>query len=203
MSKAPTRKQHHHGDLRQALIEAGMALLAEGGPEALTLRRCAARAGVSHAAPAHHFDGLAGLRQAIAMEGFRIFRETMEAAAAAGPQTPRARLRGVCAGYLEFAIRHPALFDLMFGFSASELPPPRKDEQNSLAYQTLRQACAPFVGPGQDPAAIESQVWSLVHGFATLYLSGRMRFNAGSAAPRARFDEVMALLDRIGTDPAA
>ena len=59
------RTAHHHGDLRQALVAAGIELLDEGGLAALTLRRCAARAGVSHAAPAHHFKGLRGLLTAI------------------------------------------------------------------------------------------------------------------------------------------
>ena len=78
MSKAKeTSRPHHHGDLRRALIDAGLALLTEGGTSALTLRGCAARAGVSHAAPAHHFDGLDGLRVAIAEEGFDRFRRRM------------------------------------------------------------------------------------------------------------------------------
>ena len=70
-------KPHHHGNLRNALIEAGIDLLKEGGLPNLTLRKCAALAGVSHAAPAHHFDGLDGLRQAIASEGFSRFRQAM------------------------------------------------------------------------------------------------------------------------------
>ncbi|WP_141215717.1 TetR/AcrR family transcriptional regulator, partial [Hahella sp. CCB-MM4] len=62
---------------RDALIEAGLSLLIEGGPEGLTLRRAAARAGVSHAAPAHHFNGLPGLQTAIATRAFALFTVTM------------------------------------------------------------------------------------------------------------------------------
>ena len=66
MRNQPQKKQHHHGNLREALITAGVGLLNEGGLSALTLRKCAARAGVSHAAPAYHFKGLNGLLTAIA-----------------------------------------------------------------------------------------------------------------------------------------
>ena len=62
MRRPAPAKKHHHGNLRPALIKAGIALLEEGGIDALSLRKCAARAGVTHAAPAHHFDGLAGLK---------------------------------------------------------------------------------------------------------------------------------------------
>jgi DNA-binding transcriptional regulator YbjK len=61
MTESADKKKPHHGNLRAALVSAGIELLEEGGLEALTLRKCAARAGVSHAAPAHHFEGLQGL----------------------------------------------------------------------------------------------------------------------------------------------
>jgi AcrR family transcriptional regulator len=201
MSPPKSKQSHHHGNLRSALIEAGVELLAEGGPEALTLRGCAARAGVSHAAPAHHFNGLGGLKAAIAGEGFRRFRECMEQAARDSDQTPRGRLKGICRGYLEFARSHPALFELIFGFDAG--PGPRRPplEQGLAAYAVLRETCAPFVPPGEDPAVVEAQVWSLVHGYVTLQLSRRLwpdRLGGTGAGVPDRFDEVMVLLDRIG-----
>lgn len=189
-------KPHHHGDLRNALIQAGIALLTEGGAAALTLRKCAARAGVSHAAPTHHFEGLPGLKAEIAHEGLRMFRDYMLAAAAAAPATPRGQLKGICRGYLTFAQENRALFNLVFGFDALEMQNRGMTEENSLAYQVLRQACAPFVPPDTDRTVIEAQVWSLIHGFTTLALSGR--FNPAEALLPDPFDQVMALLDRIG-----
>ena len=108
------RALHHHGNLRAALIEAGIALLAREGASGLTLRKCAALVGVSHAAPAHHFAGLPGLLDAIAAKGFAMFSDAMEGEAQRGPDEPRARLEAICLGYLEFARAQPALFDLMF-----------------------------------------------------------------------------------------
>ena len=77
MIKKPDGKQHH-GNLKESLVLAGMQLLEDEGLEALTLRRCAVLAGVSHAAPAHHFDGLKGLKTAIATRGYAIFEQMMK-----------------------------------------------------------------------------------------------------------------------------
>lgn len=201
MKEQSPPKPHHHGDLRNALVQAGVSLLAEGGTDALTLRKCAARAGVSHAAPAHHFDGLTGLKAAIAHEGLTRFRIHMLRAADAADQSPRARLKGICCGYLNFAVENPALFDLIFGFDARAIAERGLKEDNTLAYHVLRDACAPFVPAGADPTIVESQVWSLIHGYTTLYLSGR--FQGGGTDTDGSFDLVMTLLDQIGAHPAA
>ncbi|TNF22782.1 MAG: TetR/AcrR family transcriptional regulator [Rhodobacteraceae bacterium] len=195
MTSADDPPRHHHGNLRQALVEAGIALLKDGGLEALSLRKCAARAGVSHAAPAHHFDGVDGLRVAIAEEGFVRFRQRMLDFADAGAQTPRGRLHGICKGYLAFAREDPALYDLIFSFRATSRLIKEVELNADPAYQVLRDTCAPLVPPGTDPVVIETQVWSLVHGFALLILTGRF---GPDPVPE---DAVLALLDRIGTDP--
>lgn len=195
MTRDKDTPRHHHGNLRHALVEAGIELLKDGGLEALTLRKCAARAGVSHAAPAHHFDGIDGLRVAIAEEGFVRFRQRMLDFAEAGPQTPRGRLHGICKGYLAFAREDPALYDLIFSFRATSRLIKEVELTADPAYQVLRETCAPLVPPGTDPVVIETQVWSLVHGFALLIMTGR--FGPGPAPE----DAVLALLDRIGTDP--
>lgn len=171
MTDRKDKDRHHHGNLRASLIEAGIALLEEGGVQALTLRKCAARAGVSHAAPAHHFDGVEGLRMAIAMEGFRRFRQRMLDFAEAGPQTPRDRLYGICRGYLAFAREEPALYDLIFSFRVSPDVIAGMEAGSVPAYAVLRDACAPFQSPGSDPIVLETQVWSLVHGYAMLVMS--------------------------------
>ncbi len=196
MTKQKDKSKHHHGNLREALVEAGVELLTEGGIPALTLRKCAAKAGVSHAAPAHHFDGVEGLRAAIAGEGFRRFRLAMLNAADKGPQTPRNRLKGICRGYLDFARQEPALFDLIFSFRANSKLIGDLATSSAPSYQVLRDACAPFVPEGTDPVVIETQVWSLIHGYAQLILTGR--FGAGSTPD----EPVLALLDQIGARPA-
>lgn len=163
----------HSPTLRDGLIAAGMALLEEGGIQGLTLRKAAARAGVSHAAPAHHFDGLPGLLTAIAAAAFRRFSQSMEAALAVAPVTPRGRLQAVCAGYLDFAAAHSGLFHVMF-----QSPEVRRDDAELLpwsmrAYDLLRQACLPFSPDGRPDPAFEVAVWSMVHGFAVLGFAGQ------------------------------
>ena len=197
----PPKKPHHHGDLHAALVRAGLHLLDEGGQQALTLRRAAALAGVSHAAPAHHFAGLGGLKWALAEEGFRRFRNYMVDAETLGDPSPRGRLKSICRGYLNFARDNRALFDLMFGFEITDAPARQEYDPASAAYAVLRRCCAPFVPPGTDPRVIEGQVWSLIHGFTTLFLGGRFRAEgeaAGDPAANGLFDQVMALLDRLG-----
>ena len=164
-------RPHHHGNLRQTLIDAGLALLTEGGRAALTLRQTAARAGVSHAAPAHHFDGLPGLLTAIAAEAFATFTQTMTAARdAAGPDA-FARLDGICAGYLAFATTHAGLFDLMFNTPDLNRSDPALQTHAYAAYVVLRDACQPFATATRPGRSVETAVWSMVHGFAQLHFT--------------------------------
>lgn len=180
--------------LRDALIEAGIALLNEGGPEGLTLRRAAARAGVSHAAPAHHFAGLAGLQTAIACRAFTLFAEAMERRQQAAPDEPMARLQAICDGYLDFNAQHGGLFHLMF--NTPDIDPCDADlmAASGRAYGILRAACLPFSGGQPDPV-LEAAVWASVHGYAALRLN-EPREQAGGEHPPAFSQVLNRLLNR-------
>jgi len=166
---------HHHGDLREALILAGIELLEAGGIEALTLRKCAAKAGVSHAAPAHHFKGLISLKAAIIARCYRIFSDTMLAHKHGAEATPRAQLRAVCEGYLAFTRAHEPLFQIMFQpkpEGLAQVNPDILEELNAEAinaFMILRAVCAPFAPVGGHDQGTEVMVWSLVHGYAVLF----------------------------------
>lgn len=187
-------KSHHHGNLREALIEAGLTLLNSEGTSGMTLRKCAALAGVSHAAPAHHFNGLPGLLDAVAARGFHQFADEMEARAADGPDVPRARLEAICVAYYDFARANPAVFDLMFrqiwslAGNSEEL-----GIAGARAYRVLADACAPFVPDGADPAVVETQVWSLIHGYSALALPGKL----GRMRPVPPVEAVLHLLEKL------
>lgn len=171
------RPSYHHGDLRNALIEAGIAILAEGGSEALTLRAAAARAGVSHAAPAHHFGSLHGLLTAIATVGFERFHAAIDHAMAQAGASPLERLRAAGRAYVGFAIDHPAIIQLMFSG-------PRLDWSNAAlcvaadrAYGQLTEIVAPaaeHLGATDEASRRELalMVWSSVHGYAHLAIAG-------------------------------
>lgn len=169
--KEEPRPPHHHGNLRQALVMAGLELLREGGPGGLTLRRAAARAGVSHAAPAHHFDGLAGLMTAMAAEAFGQFTASMVAARQVAPAGARARLEAVCQGYLDFAATNRGLFHLLFVAPEVDRTDPALSAVAAAAYGELRAACLPFSATGEPDPVVEIGVWTMVHGYALLGLT--------------------------------
>lgn len=187
------RPPHHHGNLRQALVMAGLDLLREGGPGGLTLRRAAARAGVSHAAPAHHFDGLAGLMTAMAAKAFGQFTASMASARQSAPPGPRPRLEAICQGYLDFAATNRGLFHLLFVAPEVDRSDPALSAASAAAYGELRAACLPFSATGTPDPVIEIGVWSMVHGYALLGLTD-------PASPRHRLVAVpgfSALLARL------
>jgi AcrR family transcriptional regulator len=116
MAKAHTdrEKPYHHGDLRAALIRAGLAILAEEGVQALSLRAAARRAGVSHAAPYRHFADKEALLAAIAEEGFNVLAAEVEAARERFPASPREQFEESGWVYVQFALAHPDHLLVMF-----------------------------------------------------------------------------------------
>jgi AcrR family transcriptional regulator len=162
--------------LRDGLIEAGIALLNEGGMAALTLRRAAARAGVSHAAPAWHFDGLPGLLTAIAARAFADFSDRMQVARDAAGADPFLRLAGICQGYLDFARINHGLFHVMFASPEVNRNDPGLTPHSKRSYMLLREGCLPFAAAGAtEDMVLETAVWSLVHGYATLQFTALPR----------------------------
>src|SRR5437660_10821355 len=118
MARAKAEKPYHHGELREALVAAGRKLLEEQGLRGFTLRECARRAGVSHAAPAHHFASIDDLLAEIATRGYRELIAVMEAEARRAGAEATARLVGQGVGYMAFAAAHPAPFQLTFNREA-------------------------------------------------------------------------------------
>src|SRR5208283_6146894 len=109
----PKRRSYHHGNLKQALLEASLDLIRKAGPGAFTLREVARRAGVSHNAPYRHFRDKEELLAALAAEGFdRLTAAMTKAAESASGALDRFRMSG--RGYVEFALRHPQHFAVMF-----------------------------------------------------------------------------------------
>jgi AcrR family transcriptional regulator len=180
-ASAARRQPYHHGDLAAALVAAAEETLAERGVEGFSLREAARRAGVSHAAPAHHFGDARGLLTAVAAEGFARLTN-FERAAAAAAKTPIDRLIAIGLSYIKFALTHPALFRLMFHSSdidrGSELirGPGRASfdvMQDALATARGRES-AGLIPPeaARDPLVLRQ--WAVVHGLATLAVEGRL-----------------------------
>ncbi|MEU9862736.1 TetR/AcrR family transcriptional regulator [Streptomyces sp. NPDC047971] len=182
-----SRSTYHHGDLRQAILTAALDVIATEGPSALSLRDLARRAGVSHAAPAHHFKDRAGLLTAVATEGFDLL-------AAALAEADDLRDAGV--RYVRFAAEHPAHFQVMFQPDLHRPDDPELLAAKDRAGAGLRSGIAsvPADGRGPDPRLAGVAAWSLAHGFATLLLSHNLAGPIGDQDPEEVFRTVAGLL---------
>lgn len=180
-------ERYHHGDLRAALVAAAEAVLAERGADGFTLRECARRAGVSHAAPAHHFGDARGLLTAVAAHGFERMSAGMARARRVAP-TPAEALTGVGQAYVEFAVGHPAQFALMARTGVLDMADGELQRHAHAAFEHLRETLAAANGPGAeaDPSFERRMLlaWSALHGLAMLALEGKLGDFAPGAAPR-------------------
>jgi AcrR family transcriptional regulator len=174
----PTGGSYHHGNLRAALVEAGLALLEKGDTADFSLRELARQLGVSPNATYRHFAGKEALMAAMAAEGFRRF--TLALVEGAGPGAdPVNRFVGAGHGYVRFACRNPALFRLMFGrFAISHQGNEELHEAATMAYRALQAGVASTRGvsiddPGVTIAALHA--WSIVHGLSHLILDGQIK----------------------------
>lgn len=172
------RKNYHHGDLKAALVEAGLAELEEKGLDSVSLRSIAARVGVSHTAPKNHFEGLRGLLTAIATVGFE--RHVAEMRHGVEDQPPgKARLDAACNGYLRFALQNPELFKLMFSSTLCNADDPDLKRAAWDSYEILRGVAHGLDWDKADapggPWRTEWMLWSMVHGYAMLLIEGQIR----------------------------
>lgn len=190
---------YHHGDLRAALLDATIAIVRQHGPAAVTLRDVARRAGVSEAAPYHHFESKAHLLLEAAAQGFAALSERL-AAAGAGHASAAGRLPVLGAAYVRFALDEPGYFRLLFGAHIDELvASPSKHPGVTAATQAgraaashLRTGVAAFIAEtGTSIAArdLERLVWAQIHGLAWLALESELH-------PPPAVDEVVALASR-------
>lgn len=183
------RVGYHHGDLRQAMIDAAEAVLAEKGVGGFTLRECARRAGVSPAAPAHHFGNLVGLLTVVATLGFDQLSDAMEKAVADAVRTGGDRLAAIAEAYLGVALARPGRFRVVFG----RLGLKREDGALRLAgiraFGILVRETKLALGreEAEDPLTrplshfVEDDdlgailfVWSVTHGFSTMLIDGQL-----------------------------
>lgn len=169
------QRPYHHGDLRRAILDAAIEVISAEGTGSLSLRELARRAGVSHAAPAHHFKDKAGLLTAIAIEGNELLAESLADALATDPVD----LPELGARYVRFAIERPAHFEVMFRPELYHRDDPEfvaaAHRSEQLLRAGIKAAADELGGTGQSLAALGA--WSLAHGFATLWRGENLEFN--------------------------
>ncbi|MGQ1840127.1 TetR/AcrR family transcriptional regulator [Kocuria turfanensis] len=166
-----TPRAYHHGDLHRAVLDAAVQAVLEVGPSQLSLRDLARRAGVSHAAPAYHFGNKAGLLTTLAAEGFRMLAEHLtEVLERTGS------FLEVGVAYVHFAVEHRAHTQVMFRPDLYEASRADVVEARAAATEALTRGIGTLppevVGP--DPKVAALAAWSLVHGFADLWLGGAL-----------------------------
>jgi AcrR family transcriptional regulator len=185
---AGSARPYHHGDLRRALLAAAVEELAERGATGLSLRDLARRVGVSHAAPRHHFGDKTGLLTAIAAEGFRLQAERLERA-----WIETGSFLEVGVAYVGFAAGHRAHFELMYRPELLRLDDPELLAARAASSAMLYGPVRTVPGGEQEPRTAGIAAWALVHGVATLYLSGN-RPAAEASDPEALARRVAAHL---------
>jgi AcrR family transcriptional regulator len=187
---APRRRRsadetpYHHGDLHDALLAAAERVLERDGLPGLTLRAVAREAGVSHAAPTHHFGDLTGLLSELAAIGFRRFNEAM--IAAGNTETlPLMKAMARAKAYVAYAQARPGMYGLMFRTERLDMTRPSLYEAATASFEGLATAVSlsrneKLIGEtletlSLDQAAAIARAWSLVHGFTMLLLDGRLK----------------------------
>ncbi|MEU5315214.1 TetR/AcrR family transcriptional regulator [Streptomyces sp. NPDC021056] len=186
-TKPASRRPYHHGDLRRAILTAALDVIAADGPSALSLRDLARRAGVSHAAPAHHFGDRTGLLTAIAAEGFGLLATALREA----PDLKEAGVR-----YVRFAREHPAHFQVMFSPGLLRADDLELTTARTLAGDALREAVSGVDPEGIEPRLAGVAAWSLAHGFATLLLGHNLDGPVDGRDPEEVFRTLAGMLFR-------
>lgn len=189
---------YHHGDLRNALIDAGLEILAKEGNKALSLREVARRAGVSHAAPYRHFADKEALVAAIAQDGHQKLARGMREAAALFPEAPCRQLIQTGKAYVQFALDNPGHLRVMF--RECEHYPFDAPDTFGLLVDIIRNGQAAGSITSGDPEQLALTTWSTVHGLAFLLIEESSHIPKGKLQADTAVEAcIHTLLDGLGT----
>lgn len=173
-----TERKYHHGNLKEAFVVAARDLIESEGLPGLSLRKCAEKVGVSHTAPKNHFGNMAGLLTAIVTGGYAELAAMMEAHVDDDAGRDRRREKALV-GYVDFAERNPALYDLMFSRDRLVNDDPDLMREVGTCFIILSDISA---GLGWHIGSVDEQngkgqvaLWSLVHGYAQLVTAERFK----------------------------
>lgn len=169
--------KYHHGELRQALIEAAVKIIATGGMESLSLRTLARATGVTQAAPYSHFRDKDDLLAAVAETGFQRLALQM-AEEATGQNGVQARIEKLMGAYIRFAVANKSLFQLMFSRELSTMKDyPTLAMTAGKSYSLISAALSKRAAPSEDTRFLTVTIWSLCHGLTTLIVDDRIKLD--------------------------
>lgn len=166
---------YHHGDLRQALIDGAIAIIAKRDVDSVSLREVARQAGVSHTAPYRHFADKDGLLAAVAEQGFNGLTQALTLAIAPNQANPITKLEVCGIAYVEYAIAYPSHYRVMFGAHRGEkdrFPQLEKASEESfgILVNILSEGQAVGIFRAGMPQQLAKVVWSLMHGLVMLLI---------------------------------
>jgi AcrR family transcriptional regulator len=192
-----TRNSYHHGDLKAVILAQAATLVAERGADGVSLRELARAAGVSHAAPAHHFTDRRGLFTALAAQGWRMLAGAL---AQSGPEFLDAAL-----AYVRFAVDNPGHYEVMFDRSLVDPDNAELVAARGAAGAELASGVTTLDDPRaiEDPQSAGLAAWSLVHGFAMLWLNGAIDTDTDPVAAAHRVAGMLfrpAPIDDVGRE---
>ncbi|MDO9711070.1 TetR/AcrR family transcriptional regulator [Paracraurococcus lichenis] len=174
MTWSGQRRGYHHGNLREALVQAAVSLIAEHGPAGFSVAEAARLAGVSPGAPYRHFRDAEALLAEVARQGFERFAEALSAAWQDGAPEPLAAYERLGRAYLEFARTESAYYAAMFETRLAAEDHPGLQAAGDRAFGVLREATERLIARAPDirrpPALMVAlHVWSMAHGIASLF----------------------------------
>jgi len=175
--RGPSRGTYHHGDLKEALIRAALALIAEKGPAGFTFAEAARVAGVSAAAPYRHFRDRDDVIADVARRGFERFESALAKAWDGGRPDPLTAFQRLGKAYLAFAREEPAYYSAMFEAGIAPDADPALAQAGERAFAVLREAsqalCMLVPIPQRPPPLMMAlHIWALAHGVASLFGRG-------------------------------
>jgi len=176
MSTDPATTCYHHGNLKNALLDAGVQLLVEQGVVALSLRNVARAVGVSHTAPYRHFSNKAALLRGLVVRGFAVLHQGLTAANIRQLHGPEQQIVEIGVVYVRFALANPDMWQLMAGGLINTDGEPEfahaSQEVNRLLLDIIEAGAALGVFRRRPASELAVLVWSAMHGLAGLLLAG-------------------------------
>ncbi|WP_394177019.1 TetR/AcrR family transcriptional regulator [Thalassotalea litorea] len=170
---------YHHGGLREKLLELTVKLVNESGTDAVSMRKLGEHLGVSRTALYHHFKNKEDLLSAVAAKGFSDWKHTCENMFQDGDQSEHEKLANYIKGYLNFAISHKQVYELMFG-KALWLSGQSSDELKRVAYRSFeyhlelikRWQQEGILSANEDSLRLAQVSWGALHGLSRLFIDG-------------------------------
>lgn len=185
------KRRYHHGDLRNALINATLKLMSTTGVRELSLREVSRRAGVSHAASYRHFPSKESLLAAVAEQGFALLTEAMRSSVRFAGQVPIAKLQAAGVAYVDFGLHHPQHLTVMFSGAIANfddhpgLKAAAKNAQDELRAVVRAVLQGVAMGAAREET-VEAAAWAIVQGLTALLADGQIRDRDGSRLSKQR-----------------